>query len=96
MQSLRTKVNIIPFCLPQRDILDLCITISDSYHFEFQKIKTIKVQNFEILSKFVYNGRYLTENTSIVQYSPIQNGIERCLTSTNFDINLYRFLTDMV
>ena len=62
----------------------------------FKKNKNIKVKKFEILFKFAYIGRYLTENTGTARYLAVQTGTGRYLTGTISDINVYRFLTGTV
>ena len=44
----------------------------------------------------MYIGRYWTENTGTVWYSLVQNNIDRYLTGTILNINLYHFSTGMV
>ena len=51
------------------------------------------MQNFEILFKFAYTGRYLTENTGIAGYLAVQTSRGLYLTNTISDINVYHFLT---
>jgi len=54
------------------------------------------VKKIEILFKFAYIGRYLTENTGTARYLAVQTGTGRYLTGIISDINVYRFLTDTV
>ena len=54
------------------------------------------MKKFEILFKFAYIGRYLTENTGTAWYLAVQTGTGRYLTDTISDINVYRFLTGTV
>ena len=54
------------------------------------------MKKFEILFKFAYIGRYLTENTGTARYLAVQTGTGRYLTGTISDINVYRFLTGTV
>jgi len=49
------------------------------------------VQKFEILFKFVYTERYLTENIGTVQYLTVETSTGRYLTGTISDINVYLF-----
>ena len=80
----------------QRDVPDLRISISGSYHFEFQKMKNIKLQKFEILFQFAYTRRYLTENIGTALYLAVQTDTGPYLTDTISNINVYHFLTGMV
>ena len=61
-QIYKSRIGYCTVFSLQRDVPDLRIGISGSYRFKFQK-KNIKVQKFEILFKFAYTERYLTENT---------------------------------
>ena len=58
--------------------------------------KNVKVQKFEILFKFAYIERYLTENTGTVRYLVVQTGTGWYLTGIISNINVYRFLTGTV
>jgi len=87
-QSYKSRTGYCTVFSLQRDVPDLRISIPGSYRFEFQKIKNIKVQNFEILFKFAYTGRYLTENTRTTWYLAVQTSAGRYLTGTISDINM--------
>ena len=98
--ALAKVKNLVPIVVPffhyNETYRNLRFGIPGSYRFEFKKNKNIKVQKFEILFKFAYIGRYLTENTGTVRYLAVQTGKGRYLTGTISDINAYRFLTGTV
>jgi len=82
---------IVPFFSLQPDVLDLRIGIPGSYRFEFLKIKNIKVQKFEILFKFAYTRRYLTENTGIVRYLVVQTRPGKWVVRVGYGSSEVRF-----